>query len=155
MRLEGACVNYARAVQQDQVLQYGCQIEEPILDSEGQQVGVHGKESPGSSRGQRLLAQCKVILQRVWPVASQPHQIDAREARYQRSGPDGDPVGPKSEEGEYAVTVQVIYSARFAPDGQTVLYSASWDGQGPQLYSTGPDSSECIRSFRWLMSLDL
>ncbi|HXY50275.1 MAG TPA: protein kinase [Terriglobales bacterium] len=36
----------------------------------------------------------------------------------------------------------LIYAARFAPDGQTVLYSASWDGQGPQLYSTVPDGPE-------------
>jgi eukaryotic-like serine/threonine-protein kinase len=36
----------------------------------------------------------------------------------------------------------VIYSARFAPDGQTVIYSASWDGQAPQLYSTRPDAPE-------------
>ena len=36
----------------------------------------------------------------------------------------------------------VIYSARFAPDGETVIYSASWDGQAPQLYSTRPDGPE-------------
>jgi hypothetical protein len=36
----------------------------------------------------------------------------------------------------------IIYSARFAPDGKTVIYSASWDGQAPQLYSTQPDSPE-------------
>src|ERR1700719_2018891 len=36
----------------------------------------------------------------------------------------------------------VIYSARFAPDGQTVIYSASWDGQAPQLFSTRPDAPE-------------
>lgn len=36
----------------------------------------------------------------------------------------------------------VIYSARFAPDHRTVIYSASWDGQPPQLYSTVPDGPE-------------
>jgi serine/threonine protein kinase len=36
----------------------------------------------------------------------------------------------------------MIYSARFAPDGQTVIYSASWDGNPPQLYSTRPDGPE-------------
>jgi eukaryotic-like serine/threonine-protein kinase len=36
----------------------------------------------------------------------------------------------------------VIYSARFAPDGQTVIYSASWDGEAPQLYSTRPGAPE-------------
>jgi serine/threonine protein kinase len=36
----------------------------------------------------------------------------------------------------------VIYSARFGPDRQTVIYSASWDGQPPQLYSTVPDGPE-------------
>ena len=36
----------------------------------------------------------------------------------------------------------MIYSTRFAPDGQTVIYSASWDGQAPQLYFTRPDAPE-------------
>ena len=36
----------------------------------------------------------------------------------------------------------ILYSARFAPDGKTVIYSAGWDGQVPQLYSTEPDSPE-------------
>ena len=36
----------------------------------------------------------------------------------------------------------VIYSARFAPDRRTVIYSASWDGHPPQLYSTVPDGPE-------------
>ena len=36
----------------------------------------------------------------------------------------------------------LIYSARFAPDGKNVIYSASWEGQPVQLYSTSPDSPE-------------
>jgi eukaryotic-like serine/threonine-protein kinase len=36
----------------------------------------------------------------------------------------------------------LLYSARFAPDGKTIIYSASWDGEAPQLYSTQPDSPE-------------
>jgi serine/threonine protein kinase len=36
----------------------------------------------------------------------------------------------------------ILYSARFAPDGKTVIYSASWDGQAPGLYSTQQDSPE-------------
>ncbi len=35
-----------------------------------------------------------------------------------------------------------IFGARFAPDGQSVNYSAAWDGQPPQLYSTDPNSPE-------------
>ena len=35
-----------------------------------------------------------------------------------------------------------IYSAAFAPDGQTILYSASWDGAPIQVYSTRPESPE-------------
>jgi len=33
-----------------------------------------------------------------------------------------------------------IYSARFTPDGRSVVYGASWNGQPLQLYSTLPDS---------------
>lgn len=36
----------------------------------------------------------------------------------------------------------LIYSARFAADGQTIYYSASWDGQPIQVYSTNPNSPE-------------
>jgi dipeptidyl aminopeptidase/acylaminoacyl peptidase len=35
-----------------------------------------------------------------------------------------------------------IYSARLAPDGQTVLYGAAWGGAGIQLYSTRSDARE-------------
>ncbi|HKP73266.1 MAG TPA: serine/threonine-protein kinase, partial [Pyrinomonadaceae bacterium] len=35
-----------------------------------------------------------------------------------------------------------IYSARFANDGQMVVYGAAWDGGRTQLYSTRPESPE-------------
>ncbi len=35
-----------------------------------------------------------------------------------------------------------IFQARFAPDGQSVYYSAAWNGQPPQLYSMDPNSPE-------------
>jgi eukaryotic-like serine/threonine-protein kinase len=36
----------------------------------------------------------------------------------------------------------MIFSARFAPDGDTVVYGASWDGQPFQVFSTRPESPE-------------
>jgi eukaryotic-like serine/threonine-protein kinase len=36
----------------------------------------------------------------------------------------------------------LVYAARFAADGQTVYYSASWNGQPVQIYSTTPGSPE-------------
>jgi len=36
----------------------------------------------------------------------------------------------------------LIYAARFAPDGRSIYYSASWNGQPVQLYSTVPDTPE-------------
>jgi serine/threonine protein kinase len=36
----------------------------------------------------------------------------------------------------------LIYAARFAPDGRSIYYSAGWNGQPVQLYSTVPDSPE-------------
>jgi serine/threonine protein kinase len=36
----------------------------------------------------------------------------------------------------------LIYAARFSPDGRSIYYSASWNGQPVQLYSTAPDSPE-------------
>ncbi len=35
-----------------------------------------------------------------------------------------------------------IYSARYAPDGQTIVYSAAWDGGPMETFSTRSDSSE-------------
>src|SRR5262249_51804569 len=35
-----------------------------------------------------------------------------------------------------------ILSARFAPDGQTVVYSAAWEGRPLELFSTRIDSTE-------------
>jgi eukaryotic-like serine/threonine-protein kinase len=35
-----------------------------------------------------------------------------------------------------------LFTARFAPDGRSITYSASWKGQPLQLYSTLPDSPE-------------
>jgi serine/threonine protein kinase/Tol biopolymer transport system component len=35
-----------------------------------------------------------------------------------------------------------VYSARFAPDGQTIIYSAAWDGHPSDLYSMRGDSPE-------------
>jgi serine/threonine protein kinase len=36
----------------------------------------------------------------------------------------------------------IVYSGRFAPDGQTIVYSAAWDGNPPDIYSTRGDSPE-------------
>jgi len=45
--LEGACINYARAIEADETLKDGCQVEEPITDSlTGNQIGVKLKNHP-------------------------------------------------------------------------------------------------------------
>src|ERR1039458_4192320 len=36
----------------------------------------------------------------------------------------------------------LVYAARFAPDGRSIYYSASWNGEPVQLYSTMPDAPE-------------
>jgi eukaryotic-like serine/threonine-protein kinase len=39
-----------------------------------------------------------------------------------------------------------VWSARFAPDGQTIIYAASWDGvQKPELYSVRVENPESLR----------
>jgi Tol biopolymer transport system component len=35
-----------------------------------------------------------------------------------------------------------IWAARFAPDGQTIVYGAAWEGQPPEIFSTRFDSSD-------------
>jgi Tol biopolymer transport system component len=35
-----------------------------------------------------------------------------------------------------------VWSGRFAPDGQTIVYSASWDGEPMRLFSTRPGSTD-------------
>jgi P27 family predicted phage terminase small subunit len=47
MMLEGACVNYARAVQADAIIQRGCQVEEPIINHTiGKVIGTKIKNHP-------------------------------------------------------------------------------------------------------------
>ncbi len=51
----------------------------------------------------------------------------------------------------------LVYSARFGADGRTIYYSASWNGQPLQLYSTAPDSPESrplnlVNSTLWAVS---
>jgi len=47
MMLEGACVNYARAVQADAMIQHGCQVEEPIINhTTGEVIGTKIKNHP-------------------------------------------------------------------------------------------------------------
>lgn len=36
----------------------------------------------------------------------------------------------------------IVWSARFAPEGRTIVYSATWDGQGVELFSTRTDGPE-------------
>jgi hypothetical protein len=45
--LESACVNYARAVQADAMIQRGCQVEEPIINhTTGKVIGTKIKNHP-------------------------------------------------------------------------------------------------------------
>ncbi len=50
----------------------------------------------------------------------------------------------------------LIGSARFAPDGQTILYSASWDGRPMEIFQTRLDSPESrpVRTRRRRSALD-
>jgi Tol biopolymer transport system component len=38
----------------------------------------------------------------------------------------------------------MIWSGRFAPDGQTIVYSAAWDGGAVRLFTTRPNSTETL-----------
>ncbi len=50
-----------------------------------------------------------------------------------------------------------VWSARFAPDGSTIIYSASWDGAPkPELFSTrleSPESLQLSLSDQWVQSI--
>jgi len=35
-----------------------------------------------------------------------------------------------------------VWAARFAPDGQTILYGAAWEGQPQEIFSTRFDSTD-------------
>jgi len=36
----------------------------------------------------------------------------------------------------------IVHSARFAPDGKTIIYSAAWEGKPLELFTTRPESPE-------------
>jgi P27 family predicted phage terminase small subunit len=49
--LEGACVNYARAIEADEILKDGCDVEEPIFDRmTGDKIGTRLKNHPAVAR---------------------------------------------------------------------------------------------------------
>ncbi len=57
-------------------------------------------------------------------------------------------AGPESPPSFHRLTFRrgPVQSARFAPDGHTIIYSASWDGAPkPELYSTRMESPESLR----------
>ncbi len=54
----------------------------------------------------------------------------------------GGRLAPQPKPAYHRVTFErgTVYSARFSPDGRTILYGASWNGRPLQLYTTIPDS---------------
>ncbi len=57
--------------------------------------------------------------------------------RYARRGAAANPTFH-----EITFRTGTILSARFAPDGQTIVYGAAWDGLAPEVFSTRFDSSD-------------
>src|SRR5262249_15418303 len=55
----------------------------------------------------------------------------------QRRSPSPGPVWQRLTFGKGSVL-----SARFAPDGQTVFYSAAWNGRPSEIFATRPESPE-------------
>jgi len=55
----------------------------------------------------------------------------------------GTKLKPGATQDFHRVTFErgTVYSARFTPDGRTVVYGASWNGRPLQIYSTIPDST--------------
>ena len=60
------------------------------------------------------------------------------------------PSGPSDRETEPSTFRRVtwrdgtVLSARFAPDGQTILYSAAWDGNPPAIYLKRPETPDAV-----------
>ena len=51
-------------------------------------------------------------------------------------------VSPPSDYRRLTFMRGIVWSARFAPDGQNVLYSASWNGMPMSIFTTSPQSLE-------------
>jgi len=51
---------------------------------------------------------------------------------------------PRSEASYRQLTFRrgMVQAARFAPDGQTIVYAAAWEGGEPELFSTRPEAPE-------------
>jgi sugar lactone lactonase YvrE len=54
----------------------------------------------------------------------------------------GTTYGPQPTFHQLTFDRGMIYGARFAPDGQSIYYSASWRGEPIRVYSTNPNSPE-------------
>jgi Tol biopolymer transport system component len=51
-------------------------------------------------------------------------------------------VSPQPVFHQMTFRLGTVFSARFAPDGQTVVYGAAWDGKPVQLFTARPESPE-------------
>jgi Tol biopolymer transport system component len=58
-------------------------------------------------------------------------------ARFAAPRPSGQPTFQ-----QVAFRRGVVYGARFAPDGKTIVYSAAWEGRPAETFATQPDSPE-------------
>ena len=50
--------------------------------------------------------------------------------------------GPPAEYQQLTFRRGTIRAARFSPDGQTMIYSAAWEGNPPEIYTTRPESPQ-------------
>jgi serine/threonine protein kinase/Tol biopolymer transport system component len=82
----------------------------------------------------RDLARDLSILREHLPEATSSGEIAAASA----AGPEPDVASFQ----RLSFQRGTILSARFAPDGRTVIYGASWDGNPTRLFSTRPESPE-------------
>jgi eukaryotic-like serine/threonine-protein kinase len=95
-------------------------------------AAVAPSETPASARGTktRLLALAAGLLSLIL-VAAASWLLGRRSA-------------PVSSPSYHQLTFErgLVYAARFAADGRSVYYSASWNGEPLQIYSTSPDGPE-------------
>src|SRR5262249_16932362 len=59
---------------------------------------------------------------------------------YLRSPSGADPAPPSYT--RLTFRLGTVDAARFSPDGQTVVYSAAWNGQPDEIFSTRPGATE-------------
>ncbi len=96
----------------------------------------------GASQAQQALAEVRP-RKAVWSLASGLAVLACLGVAFVLGRRSGERQAPTFQ--QLTFRRGTVWSARFTPDGQSILYSAAWEGKPPELFTTRRESPESAR----------